>query len=124
MKAAAFGRRVVARHTLQHAAKAADDLSSEPEAVAEIQALAGTLIFPLEEQEISPEEELQAWKRERRRERLSRFPWRQLSIMAGLCFGIAGFVLPDTVNDAVSWLLYGMMAASLAFGFARRRAGS
>jgi hypothetical protein len=49
-----------------------------------------------------------------------RIPWRQLSLMASLCFGIASFVLPDSVNDNVQWLLYALMAASLYAGFSKR----
>lgn len=74
--------------------------------------------------ELSPEEELQAWKAERARERFSRIPWRQLSLMAGLCFGIAGFVLPDSTNDTLSWLFYALSAASFAAGILKRRAAS
>jgi len=53
-----------------------------------------------------------------------KIPWRPLSLMASLCFGIASFVLPDTVNDPVQWLLYGLMAASLYAGFGRRRSAT
>jgi hypothetical protein len=72
-------------------------------------------------QELSPEQELEAWKAERMRTRLSRMPWRQIYLMAGLCFGIAGFVLPDSINDTASWLLYGLAAASFYASFLRRR---
>lgn len=75
-------------------------------------------------QELSPEEELQAWKAERSRERFARFPWRQLALMAGLCFGIAGFVLPDSTNDALSWLFYALSAASFAAGILKRKAAA
>lgn len=71
--------------------------------------------------EPSPDEELQAWKAERQRARWSRIPWRQLSLMASLCFGIGAFVLPDSVNDWAQWLLLGLMGASFYAGFARRR---
>jgi hypothetical protein len=40
--------------------------------------------------------------------------------VASLCFGIASFVLPDTVNDGVQWLLYALAAASLYGGVAKR----
>jgi hypothetical protein len=72
--------------------------------------------------ELSPEEELMAWKAERYRERFARIPWRQLSLMAGLCFGIAGFALPDSTNEALSWLLYALAAASFAAGILKRKA--
>lgn len=45
-----------------------------------------------------------------------RLPWRQLLLMSLLCFGIAVFVLPDTVNENLNWLLYGLMAASFFAG--------
>jgi hypothetical protein len=41
-------------------------------------------------------------------------------LTASLCFGIASLVLPDTVNDAVNWLLYALTAASLYAGLRRR----
>ncbi len=67
----------------------------------------------------SVEQELQEWKRARRRN--FKLPWFQLWLMASLSFGIASFVLPDSVNDQVDWLLYALMAASAYAGFSRRR---
>ena len=61
--------------------------------------------------------ELEAWKQARKQR--SRIPWTQLNLMASLCFGVASFVLPDSVNDNVDWLLYALMAASFYAG-ARR----
>src|ERR1700761_5562135 len=58
----------------------------------------------------SVDDEIEAWKSERGS--VVPFPWRQFSLMAGLCFGIASFVLPDTVNDAVQWPLYALTAIS------------
>jgi hypothetical protein len=43
-----------------------------------------------------------------------------VALMASLCFGIASFVLPDTVNDDLDWLLYGLMAISAYVGFSKR----
>jgi hypothetical protein len=40
--------------------------------------------------------------------------------MASLCFGIASFVLPDSVNENLDWLLYGLMAVTLYAGLIRR----
>jgi len=67
----------------------------------------------------SLDQELLEWKRARKRG--FAVPWRQLSLMASLCFGIASFVLPDSVNDNVQWLLYALTAASLYAWFSRRR---
>jgi len=70
----------------------------------------------------APDEELEQWKRARRQTR--RLPWRQLSLMASLCFGAASFVLPASVNGDVQWLLYALAGASLYAGFRKRRPGA
>ncbi|MBI1361251.1 MAG: hypothetical protein GC155_13320 [Alphaproteobacteria bacterium] len=67
----------------------------------------------------SVDDELREWKASRKTP--FRVPWRQLSLMASLCFGIASFVLPDSVNDAVNWLLYGLMAVSFYVGVTGRK---
>jgi hypothetical protein len=71
---------------------------------------------------VSPsiEDEIAAWKEARGP--VVPFPWRQLSLMAGLCFGIASFVLPATVNDTMQWPLYALTAASLYAGLRKRKA--
>lgn len=61
---------------------------------------------------LSVEDELREWKAQRS----MKIPWRQLSFIASLCFGIASFELPDSVNDEVNWLLYGLMAISFYIG--------
>lgn len=71
--------------------------------------------------ERSLDDELLTWKVQRRRAWLMRVPWRPLSLMASLCFGVGAFVLPDSVNDAAQWLLLVLMGASLGAGIAIRR---
>lgn len=61
--------------------------------------------------------ELEDWKRTRR----WRLPWRQISLTASLCFGIAALVLPDSVSDAVQWVLWALAAASFWTGWRGRR---
>ena len=56
--------------------------------------------------------ELAEWKQARG----VRMPWRQISLIASLSFGIAWFVLPDKVNDAVGWVLVLLAAASFISG--------
>lgn len=67
----------------------------------------------------SLDDELREWKLARKQN--FEIPWRPLSLMATLCFGIASFVLPDSVNDNVQWLLYALAAASLYAGFRKRQ---
>jgi hypothetical protein len=62
--------------------------------------------------------ELGEWKQARKQ--CYKIPWRQLSLMAALCFGIGSLVLPDSVNENLDWLLYGLMAASFYAGVSRR----
>ena len=71
-------------------------------------------------EELSVDEELRQWKQARKHG--FKIPWRQLSLMASLCFGIASFVLPDSVNSNVQWLLFALMGASLYAGVTKRRA--
>jgi hypothetical protein len=62
--------------------------------------------------------ELEDWKRARRWQP----PWRQIAFTASVCFGVAALILPDTVNDGVQLLLYGLTAASFWAGWRKRRA--
>ena len=66
----------------------------------------------------SLDEELHAWKQQRS----FVVPWKQLCLMATLCFGLASFVLPSGVNSAVNWLLYGLTGMSFYAWFVARRA--
>jgi len=61
--------------------------------------------------------ELEAWKQARRWQP----PWRQISLVASLCFGIAGLVLPDSISDTVQWGLYGLAGLSLVTGLRKHR---
>jgi hypothetical protein len=66
------------------------------------------------------DDELRDWKLARRQN--FAIPWRQVSLMATLCFGLASLVLPDSVNDNVQWILYALAAASFYAGIRRRQA--
>ena len=67
----------------------------------------------------SVEDEIAAWKAARGS--VVPFPWRQLSLMAGLCFGIASFALPAAVNDTMQWPLYALTAISFYVGLHKRK---
>ena len=62
-------------------------------------------------------QDFEDWKSEPKRG--LRLPWRQLSLMASLSFGIGSLALPDWVNDNVQWGLYALMAISLYAGLSR-----
>ncbi|HEX3943224.1 MAG TPA: hypothetical protein VHW69_03970 [Rhizomicrobium sp.] len=66
----------------------------------------------------SVDDDVRAWKAQRS----FTIPWKQLCLMASICFGIASFVLPDDVNRGVNWLLYGLTAMSFWVWFKGRRA--
>lgn len=63
------------------------------------------------------DEDLHAWKQQR----TFIIPWKQLCLMATICFGLASFVLPSSVNSAVNWLLYGLTGMSFYAWFMARR---
>jgi hypothetical protein len=65
------------------------------------------------------DDDFREWKRART-PNFRKTLWRPLLLMATLCFGIASLVLPDSVNDAVDWLLYAMTGVSL-FSWIRSR---
>jgi hypothetical protein len=67
----------------------------------------------------SLEDELREWKQARRKS--FRLPWRQISFMASVCFGVGSLVLPDSVNRTIQWLLLALGALSLTAGFSARR---
>jgi hypothetical protein len=70
-----------------------------------------------EDQSPSVDEELRLWKKSRKRFTI---PWRQVSLMASLCFGVASIVLPASVNHNVDYLLYALMGMSLYVGISKR----
>jgi len=118
-KRQAFGRRInpqaqTAPATVRSEPVAANDAGPPDSPAAE-----PALPPAPQEQQPSIEEELRAWKLSRRRK--FQVPWRQVSLFASLCFGIASFVLPDSVNDNVQWLLLALMAASAWAGLSKRR---
>jgi hypothetical protein len=67
----------------------------------------------------SLEDELGEWKQARRK--TLRLPWRQISFMASVCFGVGSLVLPDSVTRTVQWLLLALGVLSLIAGFSARR---
>jgi hypothetical protein len=83
-----------------------------------LDAAARPFVLPEKSETPSLDDELRRWKRARRQN--FEIPWRPLSLMASMSFGIAAFVLPESVNNAVQWPLYALSAASLYAWFRRR----
>ena len=104
-----FGRRTDPQHKSRQAKSEVE--AAFPKA-AEVATSPRDLPAPLDD-------ELQEWTKARRN--AFRWPWRQISLTASLCFGIASFALPDSINDGVQWLLYALMAATFFGGVAKRR---
>ena len=115
-----FGRRIGLEHRLSRTRTSAGIIATEKHGdLAEIPVQRSSP--PPTPMDASPvDEELREWKQARKKG--ITIPWRPLLLMASLCFGIASFALPDSVNDAVQWLLYILMAASFCAGVSRRRA--
>jgi hypothetical protein len=120
-----FGRRPAPASAARPPARQAASSPSQAEglfarAQAEATAAAHLALLPPSTGDKGVDDELAEWKATRKSG--FKLPWRQLSLMASLCFGLASFVLPDTVNDTVNWLLYGLMAMSFYVGVTGKKA--
>lgn len=63
--------------------------------------------------------DIETWKAQRRTQR--RIPWRQISLMAALSFGVGSFVLPGDVNTMVRPVLWALSGIAFASGFVRTK---
>jgi len=111
MTAKTFGKRspaIVRREAKAPAAVPVPQIEAAP--VAEPNSAVATVSAP----EISVDEELRRWKEERQQTLFTRLPWKQFSLFASISFGVASFVLPDDVNDAVDYLLWGLSLITFA----------
>jgi len=64
--------------------------------------------------------DIETWKAQRRG-RKPALPWRQISLMAGLSFGVGSFVLPADVNEFVRPGLWALSALAFVSSFAPGR---
>ena len=67
----------------------------------------------------SLDDELRDWQSTRRK--TFKLPWRQIALMSSLCFGVASFVLPEALNDALQWPLGALIAVSAYLGWRKRK---
>jgi hypothetical protein len=104
-----FGRRADQRPVPNHSAPARRDTAPVLSVENSQPALGGDPV----------DDELREWKRARGKGH--KIAWRQLSLMAGLCFGIASFVLPAWLNSTVQWPLYGLAAMSFYVGLRKKK---
>jgi hypothetical protein len=113
-----FGRRIKSQSPLRgpkNTEAGPQAASSELEIAAASLSSSPSLAAPNQ----SLDDELREWKRGRKQG--DRIPWRQISLIAALCFGVASFVLPDSVNETVEWLLYVIAGAGVLGAFVRSR---
>jgi len=113
-----FGRRAAPQRQLLRTAETSGPVPPIAKSVFGDESADRSPITPREITVSHVDHELREWKQARKQH--SRIPWRQLALMASLCFGIASLVLPDSVNENLDWVLYGLMAASLYAGLSRR----
>jgi len=117
MTAKTFGRRAPAAPARQEAKTAIAMPAREPAPpsppIAETTpAVKPAIVMAAPGAELSVDEELRRWNEERRQTLFYRLPWKQFSLFASICFGVGSLVLPDSVNDSVDYLLWGLSAAS------------
>jgi hypothetical protein len=75
------------------------------------------LLPPPSEKAVDVDRELGEWKAARKRHKRSfREPWRTLSIVCTLGFGLSSWLLPDSVADVAQLVTGGLGAASLFAG--------
>jgi hypothetical protein len=76
-----------------------------------------SLLPPPSERVVDVDRELEEWKAARKRHKRSfREPWRTLSIVCTLGFGLSSWLLPDSVADVAQLVTGGLGAASLFAG--------
>ncbi|SRR5665213_3618206 len=114
-----FGRRISSEPQRRYARTEAQVATQSAEHGLSVIHVEQPSAYPPAANALSLDEDLREWKQSRKHG--FRIPWRQVSLMGSLCFGIASFVLPDSVNENVQWLLYALTAASFIAGFSRRR---
>jgi len=75
------------------------------------------LLPPPSEKAVDVDRELEEWNAARKRHKRSfREPWRTLSIVCTLGFGLSSWLLPDSVADIAQLVTGGLGAASLFAG--------
>src|ERR1700749_242625 len=94
-----FGRRPAPASAARPAARQTISSPTQPEGLfarAQAEATAGghLALLPPSTGDKGVDEELAEWQAKRKS--AFKLTWRQLSLVASLCFGIASFVLPDT----------------------------
>jgi hypothetical protein len=112
-----FGRRGVPQHAPVHAIGVPETSTQNGRVDSTERSFERPVLMSDKTDLHSLNDELGQWKLARKRNLVH---WRSLWFVATLSFGIASFVLPDSVNDNVNWVLYGLAAASVYVGFRKR----
>lgn len=124
MNRPSFGRRVAPQAAGTQACGVSQPVHTKAHAIPAAESTRGVLPeIPLDPDLMpadagpSLDEELRAWKQQRS----FIIPWKQVCLMATICFGVASFALPATVNRSLDWVLYGLTAMSFYAWFTARR---
>jgi hypothetical protein len=116
----AFGRRAAAQpqpwQTKPHAPARSNDSGPDDLESTDAAPASGDS-WPSDASDI--EDEIREWKQARRGS--IKIPWRQVYLMGGLCFGLASFVVPDSVGNLFQWVLYALAAASFYASWRKRK---
>ena len=113
-----FGRRTTASRPIARAMEASEPARSAGNHARSEQAAEQSSALLMHTASPPIDDEFREWKKARKWH--SGLPWRQLSLMASVSFGIASLVLPDSVSDTLDWVLYALMAATAYAGLQQR----
>jgi hypothetical protein len=119
MNGRSFGRRGDPQRELSRSIRPAEALAQSKNIECTERSLRRSVPLSEKSELLSLDEELRKWKLARKQS--FEIPWRPLSLLASLFFGIASFALPESVNDIAQWPLYALAVASFYAGFRRRR---
>ncbi|HXW64986.1 MAG TPA: hypothetical protein VEK74_07885 [Burkholderiaceae bacterium] len=119
MKHRSFGRRGEPQRQLSPSVGAIEAVAQSTRIDSTDRSVVRRVLLSEQPEFSSLDDDLREWKLARKQN--FEVPWRPLSLLAVLFFGIASFALPDSVNDIVQWPLYALAAASFYVGFRRRR---
>ncbi len=118
-----FGRRATSQRMNAPEPAAAVRIAAATDIVAASEAAPAPLAMAVDGgQNVDVDRELEEWKATRKLHKRSfREPWRTLTIVATVGFGVSSWLLPDSVADVAQLVTGGLGAASFFAGFRIRQ---